>query len=405
MTKEFYRAFEDRFRGPRELIKSRLQAYLPFLLPLRAFGAPAEVVDLGCGRGEWLELLTEHGFEVQGVDLDDAMLVACRARGLTVHTAEAIVFLRGLPDSSQAVVSGFHIAEHIPFEALEELLRESLRVLRPAGLLILETPNPENLVVGTSTFYLDPTHQNPIPPQTLEFLTEYTGFMRSKILRLQESPELLKNQNITLLDVLNGVSPDYAVVAQKNGPEELVEALTAAFEGEYGITLKTLAERYQQQTIEAVNEWKVLAQQARQELQAAHEANHRYCQLVEEKKCEIEALINSNSWRITAPLRKVRAVMRHLSQQTIKPQIKRLIWHAATFVMKRPRLKRVAVSALEYFPGLKSRLMRAAVTAVVSNSSSKQTNDHYSSTQLTYHARQIHDDLASAIAHCKEEND
>ena len=88
-------------------------------------------------------------------------------------------------------------------------------MLMPGGLLILETPNPENLVVGTSHFYLDPTHQRPIPPELLSFLPEYYGFAKLKTLRLQERRELSGGKAPTLFDVLDGVSPDCAVVAQK----------------------------------------------------------------------------------------------------------------------------------------------------------------------------------------------
>lgn len=162
MSSDFYRAFEDKFRGAREVIKARLKVYLPFIKPLKDIYPDASAVDLGCGRGEWLELLAENGFSAQGVDLDDGMLAACRELGLRVQTGEAVAFLKSLPDQSQAVISGFHLAEHIPFDDLQALVEESLRVLRPAGVLILETPNPENIVVGTSSFYLDPTHRKSV---------------------------------------------------------------------------------------------------------------------------------------------------------------------------------------------------------------------------------------------------
>tara|TARA_Y100000815_G_scaffold131302_1_gene118529 strand:- start:13044 stop:14513 length:1470 start_codon:yes stop_codon:yes gene_type:complete len=203
---------------------------------------------LGCGRGEWLELLGDHGYKAQGVDIDDTMLSACRDLGLTVTTSDAIEFVKRLPDASQLAVSGFHIVEHIPFSELHEIVSESLRVLVPGGLLILETPNPENIVVGSCSFYLDPTHERPIPPLLLAFLPEYAGFNRTKILRLQQSPEILSNPSPDLLSVLNGVSPDYAVVAQKDGPAGLLEACEPAFEVEYGVTLEALAAKYQQAT-------------------------------------------------------------------------------------------------------------------------------------------------------------
>lgn len=169
MNDGFYHAFEERFRGSRDLIKSRLRVYLPFVEPLRGLNKDAKAVDLGCGRGEWLELLQELKFDAQGVDLDDGMLKICREVGLKVQTIDAIAFLKKLPDASHVVISGFHIVEHIQFIDLQVLVQEALRVLMPGGILILETPNPENIIVGTSSFYLDPTHQRPIPPQLLSF--------------------------------------------------------------------------------------------------------------------------------------------------------------------------------------------------------------------------------------------
>lgn len=245
MSDDFYRAFEDRHRGPRDLIKSRLRAYLPFVEPLRAIYAPVAVVDLGCGRGEWLELMREAGIDARGVDLDDAMLADCRQHGLAAEQGDALVYLRALPDESMAVVSGFHFAEHIALADLQRVVQEALRVLKPGGLLILETPNPENLRVGTSSFYCDPTHQRPLPPALLSFLPEYYGFARTKILRLQEPAGLSEHVDVNLKNVLTDVSPDCAVVAQKAclapGQAELFDA---AFAMRFGIDLETLAARF-----------------------------------------------------------------------------------------------------------------------------------------------------------------
>ena len=243
-TTDFYRAFEDRHRGPRELIRQRLEAYLPFIQPLPGLYEPANAIDLGCGRGEWIELLQSAGFAPLGVDLDAGMLAACIERGLPVVQGDAIGHLKSLGDDSQSIVSGFHIAEHIMFNELETLVMHALRVLKPGGLLILETPNPENVVVGTCNFFLDPTHLRPIPPLLLSFLPEHHGFARVRIVRLQESAELHQRTDIRLMEVLGGVSPDYAVVAQKGAAPEVMANFDAAFETHYGIELHELANRY-----------------------------------------------------------------------------------------------------------------------------------------------------------------
>ena len=244
MSDGFYRACEDRHRGTLESVKSRQRVYLPLIAPLARHYPNAAAIDLGCGRGEWLELLSESGFDALGIDLDDGMLAECRARGLHVRTQDAISALQGLPDASQAIVSGMHLAEHIPFEALQLLVQEALRVLLPAGLLILETPNPENIVVGTANFYLDPTHNRPLPPLLLSFLPEYYGFPRVKILRLQEPVSLAQTRRFTLHDVLGGVSPDYAVVAQKSADASLLALVSHALDRDYGVSLGDLSNAY-----------------------------------------------------------------------------------------------------------------------------------------------------------------
>ena len=251
-----YKAFEDLHRGSHELIKSRLGVYLPFVEVIKSIYPPApssstatpaiEALDLGCGRGEWLELLKENGVSAEGIDLDDDMLSACRVQGLKVATGDAVAYLQTLPNNSRSVISGFHIAEHLSLEDLKIVVEESLRVLKPAGLLILEVPNTENLVVGTSSFYLDPTHQRPLPSQLLTFLTDYFGFARSKLLRLQE-PAPLRNEltPVSLFNVLSAVSPDYAVIAQKQGDAIVLARFDVLFNQDYGLSLAILASRYQ----------------------------------------------------------------------------------------------------------------------------------------------------------------
>ncbi len=245
--KNFYKAFEDRCRGSRGLIKSRLEVYLPFILPFKTIEKSPKAIDLGCGRGEWLELLVENGFDTYGVDLDDGMLAVCVQLGLKIESNDVIAYLNSQPDQSIYIVSGFHIAEHLPFEVLQTLVSEALRVLKPGGILILETPNPENILVGSNTFYLDPTHERPIPPELLSFLIEYTGFFRVKIVRLQEEKDLATNEYLSLMNVLSGVSQDYSVVAQKQSEPSLMAQFDSIFNHEYGITLDFLGYKYDRQ--------------------------------------------------------------------------------------------------------------------------------------------------------------
>jgi len=409
---DFYRAFEDRFRGPRATIKERFKVYLPFVLSLQEKCANLAALDIGCGRGEWLELLTEHGISAQGVDIDEGMLSDCRRHGLNVHTADALEFLRALPDESHALISGFHIAEHLPFDVLQELVAQALRVLQPGGLLILETPNPENITVGTASFYLDPTHQRPLPPPLLAFLTEFAGFRRQKIMRLQESPDVGRDGgHVTLLQVLSGVSPDYAVVAQKDGPASLIAALGGPFSSEHGVTLDGLAHQYQQQTESLARQTEVQAQlveaqklqlearaqileaqtqqaearaqQAECKLQQAESSLTQAQQRLEQLQHElgltrelarraqdhVEALLASTSWRITAPLRAMKFwKKKDRSASALKGEkinlryskiISRTIFGALLRAIRsHPRLKKRVQKTLSRFPRLEAFFLR-----------------------------------------------
>ncbi len=216
-----YVTFEDKFRGTRGEIRERLRVYLDIL---RAAGAGSEeqpVLDIGCGRGEWLELLRDEGLAGRGVDLNDTLAHQCRERGLAVETGDAIAHLRSLPEASLGAVTGFHIIEHLPMETQLELYGEAVRVLRPGGVAIFETPNPQNLLVGACNFYADPTHKRPLYPETQKFFLEYRGFSRVELKFLHphepgarlpedEAPELAARLN----DLL-ACARDYAVIGYR----------------------------------------------------------------------------------------------------------------------------------------------------------------------------------------------
>lgn len=249
----FYRAFEDRFRGSREEIKRRVEVYLPFVAAVaeRHPGLPA--LDLGCGRGEWLEILKEAGIKAEGIDQDAGMLGGCRELGLKVRQGDAIAFLQQQPAASRIAISLMHVVEHIPFEMLRSIVEQARRVLVPDGLLIMETPNPENVMVGSCNFYMDPTHHNPLPPPLLAFVPEYYGFERIKVLRLQEAPALHDKGYYEINDFLRGVSPDYAVLAQVKQTATETPAgqqEQAAWEQDYGISLDQMVQRNAQRNDE-----------------------------------------------------------------------------------------------------------------------------------------------------------
>jgi SAM-dependent methyltransferase len=214
----FYVSFEDRFRGPREEIKKRVEIYVPVIRKAHAGRREAPVLDVGCGRGEWLELLKEHKLEASGVDINSAMLAQCRERKLEVAHADAIAHLRTLPDRSLGAVTGFHIIEHLELEVLMDLVAETIRVLVPGGVAIFESPNCKNLVVGATNFNVDPTHRNPVFPETAQFMLSIHGFEKVELKYLAPVEAVRfegKDRQATVLNELLYGPQDFAVIGNK----------------------------------------------------------------------------------------------------------------------------------------------------------------------------------------------
>jgi SAM-dependent methyltransferase len=214
-----YAGFEDRFRGTREDIMQRVSVYLPLVRDCGAGGGDAPVLDIGCGRGEWLEVLGGSGLLARGVDLNPVMIAECRARGFDVLQADGVDHLRQLPPGSLGALSAIQVIEHIGFNELLALLDEARRVLRPGGLLVLETPNPENLVVGACGFYYDPTHRQPLPPEPMRHVAAARGFTKVEILRLHPATPPGRSQTgsdawSARIDALLYGPQDYAIVAR-----------------------------------------------------------------------------------------------------------------------------------------------------------------------------------------------
>ncbi|MBE9222036.1 methyltransferase domain-containing protein [Cyanobacterium stanieri LEGE 03274] len=190
----FYLAFENKFRGDRQHIKKILNQDYRYLIDSLNINKNDNLfIDIGCGRGEWLEIIKELGYQGKGVDLNQIMVEDCNYRGLKVIVSDCVEYLTSLDDNSVDVITGFHIVEHLPLKTILDLFKECLRVLKPHGMVIFETPNPDNILVGSRNFYNDPTHRNPIPNATLTFMLESVGFPKVEVLKLHPIP----NHDIT----------------------------------------------------------------------------------------------------------------------------------------------------------------------------------------------------------------
>lgn len=182
-----YVSFEDQFRGTRQEIKEKLKVYLPYLQKVNAGMKETPVLDLGCGRGEWLELCQENNLIAIGIDINKVMISQCKDFGLDVVESDLVSFLRDQKPNAFGAITGFHILEHLPLKTMISVLDETLRTIQPGGVAIFETPNPENLVVGAFSFYLDPTHRNPLVPESMRFFFEQRGFCNVHIKRLHKN--------------------------------------------------------------------------------------------------------------------------------------------------------------------------------------------------------------------------
>jgi O-antigen chain-terminating methyltransferase len=216
-----YLAFEDQFRGTREEIRDRLLEYIPRVGAAHAGTEERPILDLGSGRGEWLEIMKDHGLTARGVDLSHVLVQKCLERDLDVEHGDALVYLRSLPDNCLGAVTAFHLIEHIDFETRIALFDECVRVLKPGGFALFETPNPRNLLIGGCNFWADPTHLRPLYPETHQFLLEYRGLCNVELLYLHphEDEQRLPEEEAPLLaSRLNEVlscSRDYSIVGYK----------------------------------------------------------------------------------------------------------------------------------------------------------------------------------------------
>jgi 2-polyprenyl-3-methyl-5-hydroxy-6-metoxy-1,4-benzoquinol methylase len=219
-----YFLFEQRFRGNREDIKKRQEVYLKFV------NDQSNVLDIGCGRGEFLELLLEKGIKAIGVDINEDMVAYCQDRGLPVLRIDALRYLEDLEDNQLGSIFGAQVIEHLATAEMIQMIRLAYSKLMPGGCIVLETVNLYTLIIFANQFYMDPSHNKPVHPETLKFILESEGFKRIQLIysspiesrfipalhiegldsNLQEFNHGIENVNNLLFG-----PQDYAVIAYK----------------------------------------------------------------------------------------------------------------------------------------------------------------------------------------------
>lgn len=188
--------FEDQFRGSQSVIRERQESYLPFFADSR--GDVLDVLDIGCGRGEFIDLLNAHGIPARGIDLNHEMAALCRARGLNVTEADAVAYLETLPDDSLGGLFAAQVVEHLEPSYLLRLLDLSFAKLQPGGTLVLETLNPACWTAFFESYIRDITHRWPLHPETLKYLVTASGFTRASIEFRSPVPQQDRLQPIAL---------------------------------------------------------------------------------------------------------------------------------------------------------------------------------------------------------------
>jgi 2-polyprenyl-3-methyl-5-hydroxy-6-metoxy-1,4-benzoquinol methylase len=206
-----YSRFAERFRGSEEYVTAGQQFYRPY------FEGCRNVLDIGCGRGEFLKMMRDAGIPARGIELSEESVALCRAQGLQAEIADVYPYLAGLPEGSLDGIFCSQVVEHLPPERLPDLIRLCASRLSAGGVIAIETPNPECLAIFATHFYLDPTHTRPVPHPLLIFYLEEFGVGNIELHRLspaKESTPALDSLAEDFRDAFFGAL-DYAVIGRK----------------------------------------------------------------------------------------------------------------------------------------------------------------------------------------------
>jgi O-antigen chain-terminating methyltransferase len=214
LFEDFQEGLSCKFRGDYQEIIERLQVYTPYLEKIGS-SENEPIVDVGFGRGEFLELAKQRGLHMVGIDTNQSSVADGISNGFTVENLDAIDYFKRKVTGSIAAVCMIHIVEHIEYKNLLLLLKEIFRCLKNGGLIIVETPNPDNLIVSSAQFYLDPTHLNPIPEALMSYMLSYVGFEVDKIGLSTRNSDFTNRVADKQLNYMLTCTQDYALIGRK----------------------------------------------------------------------------------------------------------------------------------------------------------------------------------------------
>ena len=208
--KLFYYAFENLFRGTTTEIEKSQSLYMPYVFEANTRSKGAFFLDLGCGRGEFLALLRQQNIPAKGVDIDEFTVDLLRKDGFDVTLSDSLDFLQAVKNNALKGLTMFQVIEHLNFEYMKSLLAAAFKKIAANGVIILESVNPY-CPVALGTFYLDPTHVRPMPPDLVKFMLEWYGFVNVLVIYYAPLPKSLRHKGITMN------YEGYAVIGERPG--------------------------------------------------------------------------------------------------------------------------------------------------------------------------------------------
>ncbi len=307
MDEKFYLRFEDLHRGDSKALRAKFRVYEPVISLICTEANNPKFLDIGCGNGEFLTFIASFGGDVIGVEKNSAYLEGKNNKILLEHS-DALTWLKRQDDSSFDFVSAIHVIEHLEFSYLYEMVGEIKRVLKESGIILFETPNPDNVTVATKNFYTDPTHLRLIPSTLLSFVVKDHGFSVTYKWGVNESPHIEKSTSI--YDVIGGASPDFTILGLVN-EGAFGGKLEKLLRSPKGRSTKDMCDffeaRYQRDYSTISKELKKIDSKLFEQncyyRDQMFEARKEIIRLRHSFETELSSIYKSKSWKITAPLR------------------------------------------------------------------------------------------------------